>query len=148
MNSFFEKNYENLNENNIPPTQLEQFTFYGLQNTFQSFKSIFEKVTTHTSLILFDYYNSYFQFILFYGILIIFFTFICYFIILEKLTDDKNEIKKLLIHLFNVDDNNYNQIIFENLMKDYIWNNPKMKSIYNNELIKGLTNDIDFYLKE
>ena len=112
-NSFFGKNYENLNENDIPPSLLEQFTFYGLQNTFQSFKSIFEKVTTHTSLILFDYYNGYFQFILFYGILIIFFTFICYFIILEKLTDDKNEIKKLLKHLFVIGGNNENQFVFE-----------------------------------
>ena len=149
MNSFFEKNYENLNENNIPPTQLEQFTFYGLQNTFQSFKSIFEKVTTHTSLILFDYYNSYFQFILFYGILIIFFTFICYFIILEKLTDDKNEIKKLLKHLFVIGGNNENQIIFEiqvscfkimcdNFKDDNIKKFEKSKNEYIDILIKKI----------
>ena len=56
--------------------------------------------------------------------------------------------EEILYKYFSVDNIVYNQIIFENLMKDYIWNNPKMKSIYNNELIKGLTNDIDFYLKE
>ena len=63
----------------------------------------------------------------------------------QKLISNSEEI---LYKYFSVDNIVYNQIIFENLMKDYIWNNPKMKSIYNNELIKGLTNDIDFYLKE
>jgi hypothetical protein len=48
INSFFEKNYEKLNENNNPPSELEQFTFYGIQNTFHNFKLIFEKITTHT----------------------------------------------------------------------------------------------------
>lgn len=31
-----------------------------------------------------------------------------------------------------------NQILFENLMKDYKWNNPKLKSIRRNEMIVDL----------
>ena len=113
INSFFEKNYEKLNENNNPPSELEQFTFYGIQNTFHNFKLIFEKITTHTSNILFGYYKNYFYFITFYGILIIFFTILCYLIIFEKLTDDKNQIKELLICIFVEGKNSDNQEIFE-----------------------------------
>ena len=113
INSFFEKNYEKLNENNNPPSELEQFTFYGLQNTIQNFKLLFEKITSDTSHILFGYYKSYFNFITIYGILIIFFTIICYLIILEKLTDDKNQIKQLLIFIFVEGKNSENQTIFE-----------------------------------
>lgn len=35
-----------------------------------------------------------------------------------------------------------NQIIFENLMKDYRWNNPRLRGIHNNELIIKLKNYI------
>ena len=97
-----------------PPSDLEKFIFYGMSNILNIFKFSFENITFTSSEILLNYYQSYFQFVSNYGISIIFLTFICYFVVIQKLTDDKNEIKKLLIHLFNVDDNNYNQIIFEN----------------------------------
>ena len=97
-----------------PPSDLEKFIFYGMSNILNIFKFSFENITFTSSEILLNYYQSYFQFVNNYGISIIFLTFICYFVVIQKLTDDKNEIKKLLIHLFNVDDNNYNQIIFEN----------------------------------
>ncbi len=113
MKSFFNKNYENLDTNDSPPTELEQLTFYGFQNTLQNFKNIFENTTSSTSEILFEFYKKYTNYILFYGILIIFFTFICYCIILEKLKYDKKEIKRLLKYLFDIDENNENQILFE-----------------------------------
>ena len=113
INSFFAKNYESLNENDIPPSVLESVTFFGLQNTLQIFKIIFEKITSYTSNILFDYYKSNFNFITIFGILIIFFTEICYLIILEKINDDKNEIKSLLKYLFITKGNYENQLKFE-----------------------------------
>ena len=36
-----------------------------------------------------------------------------------------------------------NQIKFENLMKDYKWNNPKLNDIKKNELIYKLKDKID-----
>ena len=34
----------------------------------------------------------------------------------------------------------YNQLILEGLFKDYNWNNPSLKNILNNTMIKGLKN--------
>ena len=107
--SFVEKSIED-----PEPSDLQKFTFYGMINTLQTFKITFENITTVSSEILLNYYKSYFHFITIYGILIICFTFICYLIILEKLTNDKNEIKKLMLYLFDIGVDNYNQIIFEN----------------------------------
>ena len=97
-----------------PPTNLELFTFYGIYNALKIYKPSFENITTTTSKILLGYYDNYFNFITRYGILIVSLILICYFIVLKKLTDDKNEIKKILIHLFDIDNNNLNQSIFEN----------------------------------
>ncbi len=112
--NFMDSIFYNMSLNNEPPTDLEKFVYYGMYNVLYVFKFSFENITSSSSTILLNYYESYFHFVSMYGVSIIFLTFICYFVVFQKLTDDKNEIKKLLIHLFNIDDNNYNQIIFEN----------------------------------
>ena len=43
--------------------------------------------------------------------------------------------ENVLFKYFSVENILYNQIIFENLMKDYKWNNLKLKSIQKNDLI-------------
>ncbi len=106
--------FYNMSLENEPPTDLEKLIYYGMYNILYVFKFTFENITSSSSDILLNYYESYFEFVSRYGISIIIFTIVCYFVVIQKLTDDKNEIKKLLIHLFNVDNNNYNQIIFEN----------------------------------
>ena len=45
---------------------------------------------------------------------------------------------EVLYKYFSVENILYNQILIENLMKDYKWNNPKLKSIHKNELIIDL----------
>ena len=49
---------------------------------------------------------------------------------------------QILYEYFSVENILYNQIRIENLLRDYKWNNPKLKSIQNNELISQLK----FYL--
>ena len=39
---------------------------------------------------------------------------------------------------FSVENLLYNQILFENMLKDYRWNNPRLKNIKNNDLIYQL----------
>ena len=53
----------------------------------------------------------------------------------QKLIDTSNEI---IYKYFSVENLLYNQIRFENLMKDYNWNNIEMKSIRQNNLIIDL----------
>ena len=53
----------------------------------------------------------------------------------QKLIDTSNEI---IYKYFSVENLLYNQIRFENLMKDYNWNNIEMKSIRQNKLIIDL----------
>ena len=55
----------------------------------------------------------------------------------QNIISTSNEI---LSKYFSVEKILYNQIKFENLMKDYRWNDPKLKSIQNNELITKLKN--------
>ena len=43
--------------------------------------------------------------------------------------------ENVLFKYFSIENILYNQIIFENLMKDYKWNNRKLKSIQKNDLI-------------
>ena len=45
---------------------------------------------------------------------------------------------QILFKYFSVENIIYNQIKIENLLKDYSWNNPQLKSIQNNELITQL----------
>ena len=53
----------------------------------------------------------------------------------QKLISSCDEV---LYKYFSVENILYNQILIENLMKDYKWNNPKLKSIHKNELIIDL----------
>ena len=46
----------------------------------------------------------------------------------------------VLYKYFSIENILLNQLIFENLMKDYKWNNPKLKSIHRNELITEIKN--------
>ena len=55
----------------------------------------------------------------------------------QNMISTSNEI---LLKYFSIERILYNQIKFENLMKDYRWNNPRQKSIQNNELIIKLKN--------
>jgi hypothetical protein len=114
FNRFIGKTYLNLSIHDGIPTILEYYTIYGMENTLQNIKPIFENITTKSSYILINYYESYFDFIILFGCLIVIFSFICYFIIFEKLNIDKNEIKRLLIYIFDSDYNNINQTKFEN----------------------------------
>ena len=59
----------------------------------------------------------------------------CPFIQKQKLIDSCAQI---LYKHFSVENLLYNQILFENLMKDYHWNDPQLKSIQNNSLIEKL----------
>jgi len=111
---FIEFFFDFLSVNDEHPTNLEIFTYYGIYNTLKIYKPCFENITTHTSKLLLGYYDNYFNFITNYGLLIIILILICYFVVLKKLANDKNEIKKILIHLFDFGDNNINQSIFEN----------------------------------
>ena len=47
---------------------------------------------------------------------------------------------EILSKFFSIENILHNQIKFENLMKDYRWNDPNLKSIQNNELIDKLKN--------
>ena len=114
MNFFYQSSFLEFNSSNSPPSLLEQLVFYCMFNTLQTSKNIFETITTTSTEILLNYYHSYFTFILLYGILIVIFTLICYLVIMRKLHNDKNEIKELLFHLFDVYQDNNNHEIFEN----------------------------------
>ena len=52
-----------------------------------------------------------------------------------KLIDSCDQI---LAKYFSVENILYNPILLENLFADYHWNNPKLKSIHENELISAL----------
>ena len=45
---------------------------------------------------------------------------------------------KIISKYISVDSVLYDHILFENLLKDYSWNNPDLNNILNNELIKEL----------
>lgn len=66
---------------------------------------------------------------------------------LKKWKSNKQEIitlcKEILSTYISIDYLLLNQIKFENLMKDYKWNNPKLKDIKTNELISKLKDKID-----
>ncbi len=104
----------NLTNNIKTPSNLENLIIYSMENTLQNFKPIFESLTTSSSLILINYYKDFFKLIFIYGCLIILFTFVCYFIIFAKLNLDRNEIKGLLIYIFDIEESNINQSFFEN----------------------------------
>ena len=59
----------------------------------------------------------------------------CVYIKKQKLIDSCDEI---LYKYYSIENILFNQILFENLMKDYHWNNPELKTIHKNESIKGL----------
>ena len=59
----------------------------------------------------------------------------CKYIKKQKLIDSCDNI---LSKYHSIEKILYNQILFDNLIKDYHWNNPKLKSIHTNELIEGL----------
>ena len=59
----------------------------------------------------------------------------CVYIKRQKLIDSCDNI---LYKYYSIENILYNQILFDNLIKDYHWNNPNLKSIHKNELIKGL----------
>ena len=58
----------------------------------------------------------------------------------QKLISSCNDI---LYKYYSIENILYNQIQFENLIKDYHWNNPKFKSIFNNDLIIKLNNSLN-----
>ena len=66
---------------------------------------------------------------------------------LKKWKSNKQEIislcKEILSKYVSIDYLLLNQIKFENLMKDYKWNNPKLNDIKENELIYKLKDKID-----
>ena len=66
---------------------------------------------------------------------------------LKKWKSNKQEIislcKEILSKYVSIDYLLLNQIKFENLMKDYKWNNPKLNDIKKNELIYKLKDKID-----
>ena len=47
---------------------------------------------------------------------------------------------EIVLKYFSIDYILYNQLKLENLLKDYKWNNPRLKSIKNNKLINQLNN--------
>ena len=49
---------------------------------------------------------------------------------------------KIISKFYSIENLIYNQIIIENLLKDYQWNDRKLKNIDNNELIINLKNSI------
>ena len=59
----------------------------------------------------------------------------CVYIKRQKLIDACDNI---LYKYCSIENLVYNQIFLENLMKDYQWNNPELKSIHKNEFIKSL----------
>ena len=59
----------------------------------------------------------------------------CVYIKKQKLIDSCDNI---LYKYYSIENILYNQILFDNLMKDYQWNNPNLKSIHKNELIISL----------
>ena len=59
----------------------------------------------------------------------------CVYIKRQKLIDSCDNI---LYKYYSIENILYNQILFDNLMKDYQWNNPNLKSIHKNELIISL----------
>ena len=59
----------------------------------------------------------------------------CTYIKRQKLIDSCSQI---MYKYFSVENILYNQILFENLISDYHWNNPKLKSIHKKELILEL----------
>ena len=59
----------------------------------------------------------------------------CIYIKRQKLIDSCDNI---LYKYYSIENILYNQILFDNLMKDYQWNNPNLKSIHKNELIISL----------
>ena len=136
---FINGKYLNFTKNDKPPSSLESLHIYGMHNTLPNFKYIFEIITSNSTLILIKYYENYFEFIFIYGICIILFTFICYFIIFYKLTIDKNEITRLLIYIFNPEENNINQYLFENRVYHLrlICENFNEKSILKFEIAKN-----------
>ena len=48
------------------------------------------------------------------------------------------ESNNIVYKYFSVENLLYNQIMLENMLKDYKWNNPRLKSIKNNDLIYRL----------
>ena len=136
---FINGRYLNLSKDFDPPSYLEALHIYGMHNTLQNFKVFFESITSKSTKILIDYYKSFFEFIYIYGSVIIIFTFICYFVIFYKLTIDKNEITRLLIYIFNPEENNINQYLFENRVYHLrlICENFNEKSIVKFEIAKN-----------
>jgi len=59
----------------------------------------------------------------------------CKYIKKQKLIDSCDNI---LYKYHSIENILYNQILFENLMKDYHWNNPELISIHKNDLIRDL----------
>ena len=67
---------------------------------------------------------------------------------LKKWKSNKQEIislcKEILAKYTSIDYLLFNQIKFDNLLKDYKWNNPKLRDIKENEFICKLKSKIDF----
>ena len=61
----------------------------------------------------------------------------CIYIKRQKLIDTCDDI---LYKYYSIENILYSQIIFENLIKDYKWNNSELKSIYSNDLIMKIKN--------
>jgi hypothetical protein len=59
----------------------------------------------------------------------------CVYIKKQKLLDSCDD---LLYKYYSIENMIYNQILFENLMKDYKWNNPELKSIQINDSIGNI----------
>ena len=47
-----------------------------------------------------------------------------------------------MFQYYSVENILYNQIMLENLFKDYKWNNPELKDIYNNNSLYYIKNNL------
>ena len=63
----------------------------------------------------------------------------CCFLKRQKLIEACNNI---MFQYYSVENILYNQIMLENLFKDYKWNNPELKDIYNNNSLYYIKNNL------
>ena len=65
----------------------------------------------------------------------------------EKCCIDKRQklieaCNKIMLQYYSVENMLYNQIMLENLFKDYKWNNPELKNIFNNNSLYYIKNNL------
>lgn len=60
----------------------------------------------------------------------------------HKKQDIIRDCKKIIFKYYSIENLLFNQILFENLIEDYKWNNPKLKNILNNNSFNNIKNDL------